>query len=124
MGQGDTNITGVVSYHRRNSIAYADRTYAARPFSLSTNANPFNLELSRDAVIAAGGNPDPALGDTFFGHAPFFSTGTSPASDYVYTAGRAVHFNPQKYIVALPGRENDGTHISAEHKTSGDKMVV
>ena len=124
IGEGDTNITGVVNYHRRNSISDADRSYSARPFSLSTSASPFNLELSRDAVIAAGGNPDPALGDTFFGHAPFLSNGNSPAADYVYTAGRAVTFNPQKYIIQLPDRENYGFYLNADHKVFDEQLVL
>ncbi len=96
VGQGDTNITGVVNYHRRNSIAYADRTYAARPFSLSTNASPFNLELSRDAVIAAGGNPDPALGGHFFWTCAVFQHGNKSRLRLCLYGGSCRSFQPAK----------------------------
>ena len=91
VGDNNTNLTGVATYYSRNSIFSRDRDYDRRtslPNSIgaTTYSEPYNLELSRAAVVAAGGNPPPELGDTFFGHAPFFSNGTAPASSYVYYA--------------------------------------
>lgn len=91
-GDTNTNITGVLNFYHRNSIFNRDRAYSSFAPFLSTNASPLNLELSRAAVIAAGGNPPADLGDNFFGHAPFFTNGNAPASDYVYTPGRSVFF--------------------------------
>src|SRR6266550_4381480 len=90
VGDNNTNLTGVATYYSRNSIFNRDRDYdrrtssVLRSFGATTNSEPYNLELSRAAVVAAGGNPPPELGDTFFGHAPFFTSGTAPASSYAY----------------------------------------
>ena len=88
VGDNNTHLTGVANYYSRNSIFTRDRDYDRRtslPPIATLNSEPYNLELSHAAVVAAGGNPPPELGDTFFGHAPFFSNGTAPASSYVYT---------------------------------------
>ena len=39
-GDGKTNVTGVLSYYRRNSIFNRDRGYSNRPAILSTFSNP------------------------------------------------------------------------------------
>ena len=93
VGDGDTDITGVMNYYHRNSIFNHDRGYSnhTSKFFASTNSSPFNLQLSRDAVLAAGVPPTalPDDLDTFFGHAPFFTNGTAPATDYKYTPSRS-----------------------------------
>ncbi|MEY2537136.1 MAG: iron complex outerrane recepter protein [Verrucomicrobiota bacterium] len=52
----ETNITGVVDYYHRNGIFDHDRGYSQKPpiFGLSTNSSPWNLQLFRAAVLAAG----------------------------------------------------------------------
>jgi outer membrane receptor protein involved in Fe transport len=124
VGKGDTNITGVVDYYHRDSIFDRDHAYSINRFAPSSNSSPFNLELSRAAVIAAGGNPDPGLGDTFFGHSPFLGTGSAPASAYTYTEGRSSGFNPNAYRSALPDTQRYGEFITIDHKVFGDAMVV
>jgi iron complex outermembrane receptor protein len=59
VGDGDTDITGVMNYYHRNSIFNHDRGYSNHVlhFNRSTNASPLNLQLSRDAVLAAGVSP-------------------------------------------------------------------
>ena len=54
-GAGDdkTQVAGVMNFYHRNSIANRDRGFSAVPPFLSTNASPYNLQLSRDAVVAA-----------------------------------------------------------------------
>ena len=102
-GAGDDNdsVTGVLNYYHRNSIFNHDRGYSAVTKDLSSNTSPANLELSRDAVIAAGANPSPDLGDTFFGRAPFFTNGLAPAFDYTYSPGHAADFNFNAFSGAL-----------------------
>ncbi len=102
VGDNNTNLTGVANYYSRNSIFSRDRDYDRRtslpPVSQTLNSEPYNLEVTRAAAETAAGRPItevPAFDkdgnpiDTFFGHAPFFSNGTAPASSYVYY-GRAV----------------------------------
>src|SRR6267378_6189421 len=55
VGNTDTNITGVLNYYHRNSIANRDRGFSANPPFLSSNNSPYNLQLSSDVAGAAGG---------------------------------------------------------------------
>src|SRR5213080_4643358 len=55
VGKGDTNITGVLNYYHRNSIANRDRGFSLVPPFLSSNTSPYNLQLSSDGAGAAGG---------------------------------------------------------------------
>jgi len=120
-----------VNYHR-NSIYDRDRGYSNRPRIRSSNASPLNLELSRDAVLAAGvgggaipKNPDTGEDlDTFFGHAPFFTNGSAAASDYTYSPGRRVFFNINAFTEALPDSERYGSYVNVDHKICGDQLVL
>jgi iron complex outermembrane recepter protein len=128
VGDGDTDITGVMNYYHRNSIFNHDRGYSnhTSKFFASNNASPLNLQLSRDAVLAAGVSPDalPDDLDTFFGHAPFLTNGNAPASDYTYTRRRSVFFNFNRYSEALPDSERWGGFVNFDHKVCGDQLLV
>src|SRR5436309_5624099 len=87
VGNDTTNITGVLNYYHRNSIANRDRAYSAVPPFLSSNTSPYNLQLSSDVAAAAGGqNLNP--GGTEFAGAPSGTNGLAPASTYLYGAHR------------------------------------
>ncbi len=62
IGDGNTNVTGVIDYYHRNSIFNRDRGYSAVPIFLSSNSTPENLSLTFDQVVAAGGTPPPGFG--------------------------------------------------------------
>ncbi|MGI8955460.1 MAG: TonB-dependent receptor plug domain-containing protein [Chthoniobacterales bacterium] len=145
-GAGDekTQVAGVINYYHRNAIANRDRGFSAVPPFLSTNASPYNLELSRDAVVAAIRNDstitpeeqadkiaklpaDLETGDpreSFFGHAPFGTSGTAPASQYTYTARRSVRFNFNQYSLSFPETERYGGFFNAEHKLFGERLIA
>lgn len=128
VGNEKTSFTGVLNYYTRNSIIRSDRAYdreaAAR---ISTNSNPFNLEVSRAAAEAAAGRPitevDPSL-ESFFARAPFFSNGSAAAADYVYSDGPSASFNINPYVSEVPGTERYGAYVNAEHKIFGDQLVA
>src|SRR5213596_500302 len=131
VGKGDTNITGVLNYYHRNSIANRDRGFSAVPPFLSSNASPYNLQLSSDVAGAAGGqNLNP--GGTEFASAPDFTNGLAPASRYLYDANGRVRaagglrpgFNFNQFSLSLPESERYGTWVSADHKIFGDQMVA
>src|SRR6266542_1044263 len=131
VGKGDTNITGVLNYYHRNSIANRDRGFSAVPPFLSSNNSPYNLQLSSDVAGAAGGqNLNP--GGTEFASAPDFTNGLSPASRYLYDANNRVRaagglrpgFNFNQFSLSLPESERYGAYVSAEHKVFGDQMVA
>src|SRR5213596_653227 len=131
VGKGDTNITGVLNYYHRNSIANRDRGFSAVPPFLSSNASPYNLQLSSDVAGAAGGqNLNP--GGTEFASAPDLTNGLAPASRYLYDATNRVRaagglrpgFNFNLFSLSLPESERYGTWVSADHKIFGDQMVA
>ncbi len=55
VGDGKTNISGTLNYYHRNSIFNHDRDYSAVPPFLSSNASPYNLQVTNAAVLEAGG---------------------------------------------------------------------
>ena len=133
IGDGNTNVTGVIDYYHRNSIFNRDRGYSANPIFLSTNSTPENLSLTFDQVVAAGGTPPPGFGPVgneeglpsiFFGHAPFGSNGLSPASAYTYTAARSSLFNFNQFSSSFPQLENYGGFVAFDHKWFGDQFVI
>ena len=145
-GAGDekTLVTGVINFYQRNSIANRDRGFSARPPGLSTNASPYNLQLSRDAVVTAIQadptiTPDeqgaliaglPSDSDTglplknFYGHAPFGTNGIAPVSQYVFTPDRRVTFNFNQFALSFPDTERYGGFVNTEHKIWGDQLVA
>ena len=126
MGNETTSVNGVVTYYHRNAIFNRDRDYSAIPAFLSTNSSPLNLQLSYEAVVAAGGTPPAGAepGDLFFGHAPFGSNGTAPASEYVYTFGRSSLFNYNEFSGSFPESERYGGFVNFNHKWFGDSLVM
>jgi outer membrane receptor protein involved in Fe transport len=126
-GAGDdkTSMSGVLNYYHRNSVLNRDRGYSQKFAFGSAFSSPQNLELSRAAVLAAGVSPDDVPDtDTFFGRAPFFTNGTAPASDYVYSVRPSSRFNQNAFSAALPDSERYGGLMSAEHKIFGEQMVL
>src|SRR5438105_4394014 len=131
VGNDTTNITGVLNYYHRNSIANRDRAYSAVPPFLSSNASPYNLELSSDVAAAAGGlNLNP--GGTEFAGAPSGTNGLAPASTYLYNAAHRVRsssgqlpgFNFNEFSLSYPESERYGGYFAADHKVFGDQMVL
>src|SRR5438477_4985295 len=88
VGDGTTNVSGVINFYHRNSIFNHDRDYSAVPPFLSSNASPYNLQLSKAAVAAAGGTVIPGAAVNEFATPPDFTNGFAPANQYLYGAGR------------------------------------
>ncbi len=126
VGDGNTNVTGVMNFYHRNSIFNRDRGFSAVPPFLSTNSTPENLQLTYESVIEAGGTPPAGRGpgSLFFGHAPFGSNGFAPANAYTYSTGRASLFNFNQFSSSFPEIENYGGFVSFDHKIFGDQMVI
>ena len=131
VGNADTNITGVLNYYHRNSIANRDRGFSAVPPFLSSNNSPYNLQLSSNVAGAAGGaNLNP--GGTEFASAPDFTNGLAPANRYLYDANGRVRaagglrpgFNFNQFSLSYPESERYGGYLNADHKIFGDQMVV
>jgi iron complex outermembrane receptor protein len=133
-GNDNTSFTGVLNYYSRNSIFRGDRAYdRVAQARISKNSNPFNLQVTRAAAEAATDGPiiDPPATDadgnainTFFAHAPFFSNGSAPASQYVFSKGPSATFNINPTQTEVPDTERYGGYLSGEHKVFGDQFVV
>ncbi|MEO6970580.1 MAG: TonB-dependent receptor [Chthoniobacterales bacterium] len=126
-GNGDTNVTGILNFYHRNSIANRDRGFSAVPPFLSSNTSPYNLQLSSTVAAAAGGqNLNP--GGTEFATAPNFTNGLAPASNYLYGNSRVrsgpLGYNFNAFSLSFPATERYGGYVSAEHKFFGDQMVL
>src|SRR5258705_7392291 len=89
VGNVETNITGVLNYYHRNSIANRDRGFSLTPPFLSSNNSPYNLQLSSDVAGAPGGKKFNPWG-TEFASAPDFSNGLAPANRYLYDSNSRV----------------------------------
>ncbi len=90
VGNDKTNITGVLNYYQRKAIANRDRSYSAVPPFLSSNASPYNLQLTNAAVAEAGGTVIPTASGLQFGGAPSGTNGLAPASTYLYNGSARI----------------------------------
>ena len=138
VGNDTTSITGDIFYYKHHAMFNHDRQNSLTPPFLSSNAVPWNLQLQRDAVLHpfdVNGNPQPApvlppgllTRSTFFGTAPDGSNGFSPASDYIYSAGRPRSsvlpgFNFNLYSSSWPQQERWGGYAAFEHKICDDQL--
>ena len=126
VGDDKNQVTGALNFYHRNSIFSKDRGNSNHPPFQSSNASPYNLQLSFESVVAAGGTPPAGTGpgDIFFAHAPFGTDGLSPAADYTYSGGRSNTFNFGAVQGAFPSSERYGGYTAFSHKVCGDQLVV
>src|SRR3984893_3826061 len=131
VGNGTTNISGVMNFYHRNSIFNRDRSYSAVPPFLSSNASPYNLQLSKAAVAEAGGVVVPGASANEFATAPNGTNGLAPASTYFYdtsrlraAGGKFPGFNFNEFSLSFPSSERYGGYVSFDHKVYGDQMVI
>ncbi|MEY2577600.1 MAG: iron complex outerrane recepter protein [Verrucomicrobiota bacterium] len=128
VGDGKTNISGTINYYHRNSIFNHDRSYSAVPPFLSSNASPYNLQVTNAAVAAAGGTVIPSTSGNQFASAPDNTNGLAPANTYLYGAGRPRSgpdgFNFNEFSLSFPASERYGGYAAMDHKIFGDALVV
>lgn len=128
VGDGKTNVSGTLNYYHRNSIANRDRDYSAVPPFLSSNASPYNLQLSKLAVAEAGGTVLPGASTNEFASAPLGTNGLAPANSFLYGTSRiragAAGFNFNEFSLSFPESERYGAYVAMDHKIFGDQLVV
>ena len=141
VGDGNTQITGEMNYYQRNSIFNRDRGYSAVPPFLSSNATPYNLQLSSAVVVAAGVDPATLPVDSsgnllpvIFGTAPTGSNGQlaqNPATSYIYGRSRVrapfsllPGFDFNQFSSSYPHLQDYGGFANFSHKIYGDQMVI
>jgi outer membrane receptor protein involved in Fe transport len=144
VGNDTTSITGDIFYYKHHDMFNHDRTNSLIPPFLSSNSEPWNLQLQRGAVLHPfdiNGNPEPAPVlppdvvnlPTFFGTSPDHSNGFTPASDYIYHNARVrglptsptallPGFNFNLYSSSYPRQERWGGYAAFEHKICDDQL--
>lgn len=127
-GNGTTNVSGTINYYHRNSIFNHDRSYSAVPAFLSSNASPYNLQVTNAAVAEAGGRVIPTASGNQFASAPDRTNGLAPAGTYLYGTGRPRSgpngFNFNQFSLSFPESERYGAYVAMDHKIFGDQLVV
>ncbi len=146
IGDENTQVTGVIDYYRRNSIFNKDRGFSVKGAFVSSNATPENLQISREAAIAAvnadvtatpeeraaalaqiGGIVSPTTGlptAAVFASVPHGTSAQVGAANFIFTRGRLNRFNFDLVSGSFPEREDYGGFFNAEHKICGDQLVV
>ena len=124
VGDDKTSVNGDIFFYHHNSLFNRDRGNSATPPFLSTNSSPFNLQLADAVVAAAGGTPDDSGNPVGFGHAPFRTDGSAPASDYAYSAGRTSVFNFNQFSGSYPEQERYGGYVAFSHKICEDMLQI
>lgn len=128
VGDGKTNVSGTLNYYHRNSIFNHDRDYSAVPPFLSSNASPYNLQVTKAAAAEAGGTVIPGGGANEFASAPNGTNGLAPANSYLYGAGRPRSgpngFNFNEFSLSFPSSERYGGYVAMDHKIFGDQLIV
>ncbi len=114
------------NYYTRKAIFNRDRTYSAVPPFLSSNSSPINLEISRDAALAAGvpaaSLPAGAIIFTQSG-ATADNNGQKAATAYKYTTGRSSTFNYNEFSMSYPSHDNRGVFAYGERKVFGTENI-
>src|SRR5256714_10057529 len=128
VGDGKTNVPGTVNYYHRNSIFNHDRSYSAVPPFLSSNASPYNLQVTNAAVANAGGTVIPSASGNQFASAPNGTNGLAPASTYLYGAGRPRSgpngFNFNEFSLSFPDSERYGGYVAMDHQNFRQPIVI
>jgi outer membrane receptor protein involved in Fe transport len=128
VGDGKTNVSGTINFYHRNSIFNRDRSYSAVPPFLSSNASPYNLQLTAESVAEAGGTVLVGPGENQFAAAPRGTNGLAPAGAYDYGTGRPNSgpngFNFNEFSLSFPSSERYGGYVAMDHKFLGDQLVI
>jgi len=124
VGDDSTSITGDIFYYKHHDMFNKDRGNSLVPPFLSSNAVPWNLALTPEAVEEAGVTLPPPLAtrSIIFGSPPIGSNGLSPASDYTYARGRPRVFNFNLYSSSYPLQERWGGYAAFDHKICDDQL--
>ena len=124
-GDNKTQVAGVMNFYHRNSIANRDRGFSAVPAFLSTNASPYNLQLSRPSVLAALKLPPDPITNLNPATYPQYYTTTEPTKtesghSFLNDAGLALIGGPEGMNLAqIPGVPNTRTVYSDQGNELG-----
>src|SRR5438067_4273826 len=142
VGDDKTSISGDIFYYKHHDMFNHDRGNSLTPPFLSSNTNPWNLQLQTAAVLHPfdiNGNPElpPVLPPEVIGRVSFFGTppdnasGLVPAADYIFHHSRPRSafsilpgFNFNLYSGSYPKQERWGGYVAFEHKICDDQLRI
>jgi iron complex outermembrane receptor protein len=142
-GTGDDkmSIVGDIFFYHHNSTFNRDRGNSAKPPFVSSNASPWNLQLSTAVALAAGavtgteGAPGqiPAdAGEKVFATAPTGTNGLAPVSQFIFddthrvrqVGGLLPGFNFNQFSSSFPEQERWGGYVSFTDKICDDQLQL
>ena len=129
VGNKTTEIAGVVNFYHRNSIANRDRSFSAVPPFLSSNASPYNLQLSNAPWRARLVDSLPERYRHEFATPPEVPNGSDSCQRVSIRRPTRIRpgangFNFNQFSLSFPSTERYGGYTHFEHKFFEDQMVV
>ena len=134
IGDGNTNVTGVIDYYHRNSIFNRDRGYSAVPPFLSSNSTPENLSVDLRSGCRGWRNASSGLRpcgqhtrspEHLLRPRAVRLEWNRPASAYTYTRGSRGRLSTSTCSRPLTHSiENYGGFVDFDHKWFGDQVVI
>jgi len=125
-GTGDdkVSVVGDIFFFHHNDMFNRDRGNSAQPPFLSSNASPYNLQVSKAVAVAAGGIAVGGTNPIEFAAAPQNTNGLAPASAYTYSAGRSQTFNFNLFSSSFPEQERWGGYAAFNDKICDDQVQL
>jgi iron complex outermembrane receptor protein len=145
-GTGDdkVSVVGDIFFYHRNSMLNRDRGNSAKPPFTSSNASPYNLQLSAAVALAAGAtigtagmpgeiplNPDGTVPTKIFATAPTATNGLAPVTDYIFDTHRVRReggllpgFNFNQFSSSFPEQERWGGYSAFNDKICDDQLQL
>ena len=131
VGDDKVNVSGDIFFYHHNALFNRDRGNTIPPF-LSSNATPFNLQVAKAVAVVAGGVAVGGTSPVEFTTPPSATNGLSPASTYIYSAGRPrgpkpsvlPGFNFNAFSGSYPEQERYGGYASFNDKVCDDQFQI
>ena len=131
VGDDKISITGDIFYYHHNDTFNADRGNSLTPPFLSSNASPWNFNVSTAVAAAAGAPVDPNAGATQFVSPPETTNGLAPTNTFIASAGRVrgpfdplPGFNFNLFSSSFPEQERWGGYGAFNDKICGDEVQI
>src|SRR5438067_3536411 len=132
VGDDKISITGDIFYFHHNDTFNGDYANSRTPPFLSSNASPWNLNVSKAVAAAAGGTAVPGTSLLEFAGAPSGTNGLAPANTYLYNGSRIrgpapaplPGFNFNLFSSSYPEQERWGGYAAFRDKICGDELQI
>ncbi len=132
VGDDKMSITGDIFYFHHNSTFNGDRGNSLTPPFLSSNASPWNFNVSTAVAAAAGAPVAPGAGPLEFVSPQSTTNGLDPASTYLAAVGRIratpggilPGFNFNLFSSLYPEQERWGGYAAFNDKICGEQLQI